>query len=105
MAPGRATKAVGAIFYEKKYLQYLLNCDNMLHVCVGNSVHDKSRIPITDRVPEKTVLRNRVLSGLYAIRSMRKNLTIGGKKHERYFYEAVIRSWCTFWSSDKKMEP
>jgi len=51
----------------------------MLHVCVGNSAHDKTRIPIADRVPEKTVLRNRILSGLGAIRSMRKNLTIGGK--------------------------
>ena len=29
----------------------------------------------------------------------------GGKKHERYFNEAVTGSWCTFWSPDKKMEP
>lgn len=66
-------------FFIKKYLHY---CDIyviMLNVCVGNSAHDKTRIPIADRVPEKTVLRNCILFGLSVIRSMRKNLTIGGK--------------------------
>lgn len=29
----------------------------------------------------------------------------GGKKHERYFNETVIRSRCSFRTSDKKMEP
>jgi hypothetical protein len=25
--------------------------------------------------------------------------------YERYFNETIIGSWCTFWTSDKKMEP
>ena len=29
----------------------------------------------------------------------------GGKENERYFNETVIRSRCTFRTSDKKMEP
>ncbi|CDB85278.1 unknown [Coprococcus comes CAG:19] len=31
--------------------------------------------------------------------------TNGGKKHERYFNETTFRSRCSFWTSDKKMEP
>ncbi len=29
----------------------------------------------------------------------------GGRENERYFNETVIRSRCTFWTPDKKMEP
>ena len=29
----------------------------------------------------------------------------GGNKHERYFYEAAVRGWCSFRTSDQKMEP
>ena len=27
------------------------------------------------------------------------------KEHERYFNETIIRSWCSLWTSNKKMEP
>ena len=27
------------------------------------------------------------------------------KEHERYFNETIIRSRCSLWTSDKKMEP
>ena len=33
----------------------------------------------------------------------RKNQN-GGKENERYFNETVIRSRCSLWTSDKKME-
>ena len=29
----------------------------------------------------------------------------GGKTHERYFNETIIRSRCTLWTPNKKMEP
>ncbi len=32
-------------------------------------------------------------------------LTNGGKENERNFNETVTRSRCSFWTSDKKMEP
>ena len=34
-----------------------------------------------------------------------KNQFLWRKEHERYFNETIIRSRCTLWTSDKKMEP
>lgn len=38
-----------APFLLKKYLHYYSNCGIMFDVCVGNSAHDKTRMPIADR--------------------------------------------------------
>ena len=45
------------------------------------------------------------LVSYFGERSMRTILTNGGKENERNFNETVTRSRCSFWTSDKKMEP
>ena len=60
----------------------------------------KTRIQATPQVPNPARQ-----DGLETGNSMRKIKTNWRKKHERYFNETAVGSRCSFWTSDKKMEP
>jgi len=40
----------------KKCLIFCFSYGIVYFVCVGNCAHDKTRMPITDRVPEKVII-------------------------------------------------
>ena len=62
---------------------------------------EKARMRIPLKVPKENRRIYPVSEELKAYGRKKPN---GGKKHERYFNEAVIGSRCSFWTSDKKME-
>lgn len=67
--------------------------------CAIMKKSQKSRICLSERVPE---LKIQLVSRTYTHAEVKNQ--DGGKKHERYFNEATIRSRCSLRTSDKKME-
>ena len=61
---------------------------------------EKTRTCLPEMVPK---LGNKTVSRAYTGAEVKK--PNGGKKHERNFNEAAFRGRCSFWTSDKKMEP
>ena len=63
------------------------------------------KIPfVTENTPIFVIAQVPFAQG-FATKENGEDKPIGGNKNERYFNETVIRSRCSLWTSDKKMEP